>query len=125
MRKHAGSACHDVSFFPLEEGQSLGPIEDITHMVFATAYQNENFDSDTPITRSVIDGNRRRAMNNNASRQQLAVNMMFTHARTPQPICASIESVQAASSTPTPIALGLESFVPNLDEIPSQPCDED
>ena len=58
-----------ASHFPLEEGQPRGPVEDITHIVFATAYQNENFDSDTPITRSVIDGNRRRAMNNNASRQ--------------------------------------------------------
>ena len=89
MRKRAGSACHDVSFFPLEEGQPPGPVEDITHIVFATAYQNENFDSDTPITRSVIDGNRRGAMNNIASRKQSAVNMILIHAVTPQPICGS------------------------------------
>ena len=71
MRKHAGSACHGVIFFH-------GPVEDITHIVFATlsVYQNENFDSDTPITRSVIDGNRRGAMNNIASREQPAVNMI-------------------------------------------------
>ena len=82
MRKHAGSACHVVSFVP-------GPVEDTTHIVFATTYQNENFDSDTPITRSVIDGNRRGAMNNIASREQSAVNMILIHAVTPQPICGS------------------------------------
>ena len=41
------------SFFPLEEGQPPGPVEDITHIVFACGYQNDNFDSDTPITRSL------------------------------------------------------------------------
>ena len=121
MRKRVGSACHDVSFFPLEEGQPPGLVEDITHIVFACGYQNDNFDSDTPITRSVIDGNRRRA---NAS------NTMFTHSGTPQPICASTESVQAARSAPAPTALGRRNLdeirlLPNLDEIPSQPCDED
>ena len=121
MQKRAGMEhIRGGSFYPLEEGQPPGPVEDITHIVFACGYQNDNFDSDTPITRSVIDGNRRRA---NAS------NTMFTHSGTPQPICASTESVQAARSAPAPAALGRNlneiRLLPNLDEIPSQPCDED
>jgi hypothetical protein len=122
MRKRAGNACDGVTFFPLEDGLPAGPVEDITHMVFATAYQNENFESDTPITRSVIDGNRRRANVSAPARE----NVMFTHSGVPQPICPPPDFVEVAVSPPAPATLGRESATqPNNDEIPATPCDED
>ena len=45
MRKRSGNACDGVTFFPLDDGLPIGPIEDIAHMVSAIAYQNENFES--------------------------------------------------------------------------------
>ena len=122
MRKRAGNACDGVAFFSLDDGLLAGPVEDITHMVFATTYQNENFDSDTPITRSVIDGNRRRA---NVS-ARASENDMFTHSGVPQPICPPPDFVEVAVSPPAPATLGRESATqPNNDEIPVTPCDED
>ena len=105
MRKRAGNACDGVTFFPLEDGLPAGPVEDITHMVFATAYQNENFDSDTPITRSVIDGNRRRA-NVSATASE---NVMYTHSGVPQPICPPPDFVEVVVSPLALATLGRES----------------
>ena len=122
MRKRVGNACDGVTFFPLDDGLPIGPVEDITHMVFATAYQNENFESDTPITRSVIDGNRRKANVSAPARE----NVMFTHSGVPQPICPPPDFVEVAVSPPAPATLGRESATqPNNDEIPATPCDED
>ena len=101
MRKRSGNACDGVTFFPLDDGLPAGPVEDITHMVFATAYQNEKFDSDTPIiTRSVIDGNRRRA-NVSATTSE---NVMYTHSGVSQPICAPPDFVEVVVSPPAPDA---------------------
>lgn len=122
MRKRASNACDGVTFFPLDDGLPVGPIEDIAHMVFATAYQNENFDSDTPITRSIIYGNRRRA---NVS-ARASENVMYTHSRVPQPICSPPDFVEVVVSPLAPTTLGRESATqPNNDEIPVTPCDED